>query len=68
MPKEKTYRVIWEIDVTAKSPKEAAIKALAIQRNPESTATIFKIDLNINGKTGPIIKHIDLFDSCNGKN
>lgn len=42
--KEKTYRVSWEIDVTANSHKEAAKKALEIQRNPESIATVFKVE------------------------
>lgn len=40
---ERSYRVVWEIDIDACSPKEAAEKALAIQRNPESIATVFDI-------------------------
>jgi hypothetical protein len=39
----KTYLVRWEIDIDANSPKQAAQKALAIQRDPESTATFFEI-------------------------
>ena len=39
----KTYRVKWEIDVRAASPKEAAQRALEIQRNPESTAIFFEV-------------------------
>lgn len=35
------YRVVWEIDIEADTPKEAAKKALKIQRDPESTATVF---------------------------
>lgn len=37
------YRVIWEIDIEADSPEEAAEKALIIQRDPESTATNFTV-------------------------
>lgn len=40
---EKEYRVIWEIDIVASSPIEAAKQALEIQRNPESLATVFAI-------------------------
>ena len=36
-------RVQWEIDIDADSPREAAEKALAIQRNPESIATVFTV-------------------------
>ena len=38
-----TYRVIWEIDLDADSPREAAEKAFAIHRNPESIATVFDV-------------------------
>lgn len=38
-----TYRVIWMIDVDAKSPQDAALEALKIQRDPESTATSFDV-------------------------
>ena len=37
------YNVNWEIDVYANTPKEAAEKALAIHRNPESIATVFNV-------------------------
>ena len=37
------YRVIWDIDIEADSPLEAAQRALAIQRDPNSTATHFKV-------------------------
>lgn len=36
------YRVVWEIDIDADSPEEAAQKALHIQRNPGSIATVFE--------------------------
>lgn len=37
------YRVTWEIDAWADSPQEAAKEALKIQRDPESVATVFKV-------------------------
>lgn len=37
------YKVKWVIDIDADSPVEAARKALAVQRDPESTATIFDV-------------------------
>lgn len=37
------YRVMWEIDIVASSPREAAKKALEIQRNPDSWATVFRV-------------------------
>jgi polyisoprenoid-binding protein YceI len=43
-----TYTVIWEIDIEADSPKEAAIKAREYQLDPESTATVFKVDQDHN--------------------
>ena len=36
-------RVRWEIDVEADNPTEAAQKAQAIQRKPDSTATVFDV-------------------------
>lgn len=38
-----THRVIWEIDIDADSPREAAEKALEIQRDVNSTATHFTV-------------------------
>lgn len=37
------YHVIWEIDLDAETPKEAAEKALAIHRDPVSLATVFNV-------------------------
>ena len=37
------YRLVWQIDVEADTPREAAEKALAIQRNPNSIATAFDV-------------------------
>ena len=38
-----TYRVVWEIDIDADTPEEAARIALDIQRDPESLATVFRV-------------------------
>jgi hypothetical protein len=40
----KTYRVRWEIDLEADSCLEAAERALEIQRNPDSIATVFDVE------------------------
>jgi len=43
------YTIIWEINLEADSPVEAAIKALEIHRDPESLATNFIV---VNQETG----------------
>lgn len=40
---DKSYRVTWEIDIDAASPRDAAEKALNIQRDPNSIATVFAV-------------------------
>ena len=37
------YTVTWEIDIEAGNPELAARQALAIQRDAESTATVFAV-------------------------
>lgn len=37
------YRVVWEIDLEADSPEEAAELALEAQRDPTSLATVFEV-------------------------
>lgn len=37
------YHVTWEIELWAETPEEAAADALAIQRDPESIATLFAV-------------------------
>jgi hypothetical protein len=37
------FRVIWEIDIDAKGPKEAALEARAIQLTPGMSATVFDV-------------------------
>lgn len=39
----KSYTVLWEIDIFAKTPKAAAKEALEMQRDPNSSATVFKV-------------------------
>lgn len=41
--KERQYRVVWQIDLYAKTPEEAAEEALRIQRDPDSLATVFNV-------------------------
>lgn len=42
MPNQ-TYHVLWEIDLDADSPREAAELALSIMLDSESTATTFDV-------------------------
>lgn len=53
----KTYYVEWNIDIDADNPREAAEKALAIQRNHESWATVF----NVYDDRGELVQ-VDLED------
>jgi hypothetical protein len=39
----KSWRVTWGIDIEADTPREAAEKALAIQRDPFSCAVVFQV-------------------------
>jgi hypothetical protein len=39
-----TYRVSWEIDIDADSPRQAAELALDIMRDPRSIGTVFKVE------------------------
>jgi hypothetical protein len=38
-----TKHITWEIDIEADTAREAAERALAIQRDSESTATVFDV-------------------------
>lgn len=40
-----TYRVTWEVDVEADSPREAAVKAMQVQ-HPHTTANFFSVRLS----------------------
>lgn len=57
---DKPYHVAWEVDLTAASPEEAARKALAMQRDPESIATVFDV---YDGTTGKVT--VDLSEEDN---
>jgi hypothetical protein len=37
------FRVVWEIDVDADSPEEAAERARVVQLNPDMPATLFDV-------------------------
>lgn len=48
------YRVRWEIDLEAESPRDAAEMALLIQRNPDAIATVFDVvELSPRSLIGP---------------
>lgn len=51
----KTYRVTWEIHLTAHSPVDAAIHALQMQKNQQSTAKVFDV-----ARPGEGITRVDL--------
>jgi hypothetical protein len=44
MPNDtKLYRVLWEIEVEAETPREAAERARHYQTKPGGTATVFEV-------------------------
>ena len=47
----KLYHVIWEIDIYARSPREAAKQAQAIQQDKDTTATVFDVTGEDSDKT-----------------
>lgn len=58
----KTYNVIWEIDVDARSPMEAAKEALKVQRDPGSTATFFEVREHGGGEPKSIdLESVDVY-------
>jgi hypothetical protein len=48
---DKLYHVVWEIDIYAQSPREAAKEAQAIQQDTDSTATVFDVTEEDRHKT-----------------
>lgn len=44
------YLVLWSVDINADSPEEAAREALEIQRDSDSTATLFEVIETYTGK------------------
>lgn len=59
---EAEYRVGWYIDLQADSHESAARKALAIQRDPDSIATVFEVHRRAvaPGAASPVPMSIDL--------
>jgi len=49
-----TFLVTWRTDVDADSPQKAALRALAMQRDEESMATVFDVTDKQTGKTTEI--------------
>jgi hypothetical protein len=47
----KLYHVVWEIDIYARSPREAAKKAQEIQQDWDTTATVFDVTKEGSDKT-----------------
>lgn len=56
------YRVTWTIDLAATSPREAARKALKVQRDPDSSALLFEVK---EFDTDEDFQSIDLLDEEN---
>ena len=55
------YRVTWVIDLETDSPQEAAEAALRIQRDTDSTATVFHVEQQFGSK-GLVTKNFGEFD------
>lgn len=53
----KEYLVIWEIDVTASSPRMAALTARAIQQDPDNLATYYVVKDRKEAKTYHVELH-----------
>jgi len=54
---EREYTVLWTIELTAASPRAAALQAVAIQRDWRSNATVF----DVRSDDGQLIR-VDLAD------
>lgn len=54
------FNVMWEIDIDADTPREAALKALSIQRDRSSQATVFDVQQYDSETT--TTERIDLLD------
>ena len=50
------YLVTWTIDIEADTPEAAAVKALEIQRDPQSCALVFGVT-----EPGQPIVYVDLY-------
>lgn len=59
------FTVTWSIEVSASSPDRAALEALAVQRDPSSTATVFEVE---SAEMGPITIDLDQFEDRPDRN
>lgn len=57
----KEYLVEWSIELSAESPEDAARQALEIQRDPDSSATVFYV-MEFDGDGEPIRVDLDALD------
>lgn len=48
---EKEYRVVWEMDVSADNPYDAAIQAMRYITKPGTTANVFEVTNRYSGAT-----------------
>lgn len=62
----KSYRVIWEIDIEAESPEDAAREAMLIQHDPTSWASVFDVYDADGNQTQVDLSAIDEFEYDNG--
>lgn len=58
-----TYLITWYIELDADSAEEAAQKALEIQRDPDSTATVFDVQAE-GGNSVCIVDVLELEPDC----
>lgn len=57
------YRVIWEIDIDADSPREAAEKAREIQRDAGSVATVFTVRKGKRRKGAAVVVDLEVAEA-----
>ena len=50
------YLVRWDIDIEATSPRDAAKKALEVQRDPKSIATVFFVRKHASDSRKPDLR------------
>lgn len=53
------YLITWTIDIEADTPEAAAVRALEIQRDPDSSALVFGVT-----EPGQPIVYVDLWDEA----
>lgn len=61
-----SYKVVWDIEVDADSPREAAKKAQEIQRDPTSWATYYKVRVEGEEMRGGYVL-VDLMEEEEGE-